>query len=357
MSVARGLAGESLRSEGDVPLPLPRDIELSDLPFMPLHDKRLTQSRAWLRAKRKPELFFYTFNLWVRAFRERPAGSIEDDDDVLFDAAGAPHDWDVVRDDVLKGWVSIDGRMHHQFVSNIVWELWIGRLGHRHKAAQDSHRAACKRALDKGDEPPDPPGVFRKWIAQAFPETAHYLDRLVVTDGEIQRTQTEIQPTNENVRVTDGENPSDKRPKRREGKVIPPCSSPTASSGTAPPGSAGSANGTHSASPAQRKLWFARELTRLENAFAPVASCGVRALIAEFAQNGASGKFGFVQAFKGCWVIHGGRGPPQLVVPSAKRARAITAGHAQVLEHYLPGVMVRHAKIDELRAFKADMMR
>lgn len=99
-------------------------IDLRPLPYMPLHIQRLQKSKAWLRCKRRPEMAFYLMNLWMRAWHEVPAGSIEDDDDVLADAAMCPPDeWDAIKAEVLRGWdCGDDGRWHHPVVAELATE-------------------------------------------------------------------------------------------------------------------------------------------------------------------------------------------------------------------------------------------
>ena len=65
------------------PEPLtPSSCDLQDFPFMPLMVARLRKSKAWVKARRNPALGFYMLNLWMFAWHEVPAGSLEDDDDV-----------------------------------------------------------------------------------------------------------------------------------------------------------------------------------------------------------------------------------------------------------------------------------
>lgn len=95
-------------------------IDVRCLPYMPLHIERLRRSKAWLRCKRRPELAFYLMNLWMRAWHEVPAGSIEADDDVLADAAMcSPEEWERIKADVLHGWEEHDGRWHHHVVTEL----------------------------------------------------------------------------------------------------------------------------------------------------------------------------------------------------------------------------------------------
>lgn len=98
-------------------------VDVRCLPYMPLHIERLRRSKAWLRCKRRPELAFYIMNLWMRAWHEVPAGSIEADDDVLADAAMcSPDEWERIRSDVLQGWEEREGRWHHHVVTELAAE-------------------------------------------------------------------------------------------------------------------------------------------------------------------------------------------------------------------------------------------
>lgn len=96
-------------------------LDVKRLPYMPLVIDQLQKSKAWLRCKRRPELAFYMMNLWMRAWHEVPAGSIENDDDVLADAAMCdPDKWESIRDDVLRGWESgNDGRIYHSTITKL----------------------------------------------------------------------------------------------------------------------------------------------------------------------------------------------------------------------------------------------
>lgn len=106
------------------------EVTMRGLDYMPLHVAQLKSSRSWLRAKRKPELGFYMVNLWTAAFFAKPAGSLENDDDVLADAAMCdPERWVEVRDEVLQqGWqLCSDGRVYNRFVATLVRETWDKR--------------------------------------------------------------------------------------------------------------------------------------------------------------------------------------------------------------------------------------
>ena len=96
----------------------PPDCDLRDFSFMPLDVSRLRRSKAWLKAKRNPALGFYLINLWTASWHEKPAGSLENDDDMLADLAMCDlSKWKKLKGDVLYGWVLCsDGRYYHPTV-------------------------------------------------------------------------------------------------------------------------------------------------------------------------------------------------------------------------------------------------
>ena len=111
----------------DLPSPLtPPECDLRDFPYMPLLVERLRRSKAWLLAKRQPEIGFYMVNLWTGSWHEFPAASLEDDDDVLADVAMcSPARWLKCRDAVMRGWVKCaDGRWYHPVVAEQAIDAW-----------------------------------------------------------------------------------------------------------------------------------------------------------------------------------------------------------------------------------------
>lgn len=111
----------------ELPEPLtPADCDLTNFGYMPLVIGLLKQSKAWLRAKKNPALAFYLVNLWTAAWHQVPAASLEDDDEVLADAAMCDEKtWGRVRDEVLRGWIKCsDGRLYHPFVAKEANDKW-----------------------------------------------------------------------------------------------------------------------------------------------------------------------------------------------------------------------------------------
>lgn len=126
------------------------------LPYMPLQIDRLRRSKAWLRCKRNPEIAFYMVNLWMRAWHEIPAGSIEDDDDVLADAAMcSPEKWEELKDDILQGWERRDGRVWHSTVTEIATEseTKLRRNKRRTEAARETLEQKRHSSVTEASEP------------------------------------------------------------------------------------------------------------------------------------------------------------------------------------------------------------
>lgn len=120
--------------------------DVSDFPYMPLYIARLQRSKAWLICKREPAMAFYSLNLWMRAWHEVPAGSIEDDDDILADAAMAdPKTWDKIKDKVLRGWERRDGRLFHGFVTTIAETSFEAKTKQRRQTSAATEALARKR--------------------------------------------------------------------------------------------------------------------------------------------------------------------------------------------------------------------
>lgn len=136
-------------------------MDLTDFQFMPLYIGRLQKSKAWLRCKRQPELAFYMLNLWLRSWHEIPAGTIENDDDVLADAAMCtPDKWDRIKAKVLAGWETTeDGRLQHPVVAEIAVKSWADKQEYRRKKEEERLRKAAKRAQSSNGNDPDDPDV------------------------------------------------------------------------------------------------------------------------------------------------------------------------------------------------------
>ena len=129
---------------------VPSDVNLTVLDHAP-EAPALRRSKTWLRCRRNPEIGFYSLNLWCSSWHELPAGSLEDDDDVLADAAMCSVErWAVVRDDVLSGWVKCsDGRLYHPVVAERAKAAWDRKREYRLRTLR-GRIASCPEAAEQG---------------------------------------------------------------------------------------------------------------------------------------------------------------------------------------------------------------
>jgi len=151
-----------------VTIPLtPPDCDLTDFPFMPLMVERLRRSKAWLICKRNPALAFYMVNLWTASWHDKPAGSLEDDDDVLADLAMCdPGKWAKLKADVMRGWVMCDdGRWYHPVVAERAREAWESKQDQR-------WRTECGRIKKHNDRHGTkiPRPTFDEWVSSGCPQ-------------------------------------------------------------------------------------------------------------------------------------------------------------------------------------------
>lgn len=130
----------------------PADCDLRDFQYMPLDVERLRRSKAWILCKRQPELAFYMLNLWSASWHEIPAASLEDDDDVLADAAMCDvKKWRKIKDILLRGWIKCsDGRLYHPVVAEKALSAWDRRT----KATRKGRDGAAKRWANAAGNPP-----------------------------------------------------------------------------------------------------------------------------------------------------------------------------------------------------------
>lgn len=72
-------------------------------------------------------------NLWMTAWHQVPAASLDNSEEELTKAAGLGRDvktWRKVQDIALRGWVAAsDGRLYHDTLAALALEAWIDKLG------------------------------------------------------------------------------------------------------------------------------------------------------------------------------------------------------------------------------------
>ncbi|MFG1184384.1 DUF1376 domain-containing protein [Xanthobacter aminoxidans] len=122
----------------DMPAPLvPADVDLRDLPYMPVDIGRLFGSE--FNGQANDAEWRAAVTLWLKSYHQVPAASLPSDDVQLARLAEFGRDvrgWKKVKEKALWGWVRCeDGRIYHPVVAEKALEAWIGRLSLRLKGA------------------------------------------------------------------------------------------------------------------------------------------------------------------------------------------------------------------------------
>lgn len=154
---------------------IPADVDLSGFEFTPIYSARLRKSKAYLRARACHALLYPLFNLWDSAYREKPAGSLEDDEITIAGAADCMvEQWRVYEGQgALRGFVRCsDGRLYHPVICEIAWGNWLERLKLFYGNACAAIRGHNKRP---GAEHRDVP-LLMEWVRERYPATARALD-------------------------------------------------------------------------------------------------------------------------------------------------------------------------------------
>lgn len=131
-----------------LPEPLiPAEVDLRDLPYMPLDVRRLRDSR--LVATCRPEAVVAAILLWSASWHQQPAASLPDDDAELAQLAGLGRDvkeFRRIRVGALHGLILCnDGRWYHPVVAEKAAEAWNARL-------ENEWRRACDRTRKENKE-------------------------------------------------------------------------------------------------------------------------------------------------------------------------------------------------------------
>lgn len=141
----------------DHPAPLvPADTDIAGLSSFMLDVERLFASELW--ACSTGEEFKAAMALWGRAWQQRPAGSLPNDDRVLAAFSGTGTRWRKVKAMALRGFVLCsDNRYYHRVLCEDVMRAA------KHKEARRERTAAATKARQaKGDGGPKPPSGGKK---------------------------------------------------------------------------------------------------------------------------------------------------------------------------------------------------
>lgn len=167
---------------------LPSDVDLRSMPFMPVYVERLRRSRGMLRAQTNPAAGFAMVLLWLESWGEFPAGSLENDDEILTAIARCNvAEWEDRRHIALHGWVACnDGRLYHPVICEIAWGVWLDRLKMLHERERDRIAKANKRHIGATIRPEQsadvvslkPQLTFDEWVEANYPATAAKLAAL-----------------------------------------------------------------------------------------------------------------------------------------------------------------------------------
>lgn len=116
---------------------VPPDTDISSLNGFLLDVERLLTSE--LVAIGSPEECWAALMLWCRAWKQKPSGSLPNEDRILASFSGAGRRWPRVREMALHGFVLCsDGRLYHRFLCDQVL---------RAKEKQDTYRS--RRETDR----------------------------------------------------------------------------------------------------------------------------------------------------------------------------------------------------------------
>ena len=125
--------------------PVPPDCDLRGLPGFMLDAERLLSSELWVLSD--GPTFKAAVALWCRAWRQVPAASLPDNDDVLRGFAGmAPAPWRKSRALALRGFVKCsDGRLYHKTLAEDALSAWTRRTAHREEQDHTRERKRLER--------------------------------------------------------------------------------------------------------------------------------------------------------------------------------------------------------------------
>ena len=129
---------------GSLPAPpVPPEVDLRGMSYMPLFGDRLFKSTTWIEAC--PEAQVAALRLWWHAFaHEVPAASLPDNERVLADHAGLTLKlFQRLRPQVMRGWLACsDGRFYHRVVAELAMEAWAARVRQRNRVRKHRDKAA-----------------------------------------------------------------------------------------------------------------------------------------------------------------------------------------------------------------------
>ncbi len=161
------LARTSIRAM-PLPAPLtPPEANLTKYHFLPLEGIIFTKLEDWIRCKQDHRLAFPTISLMLASWHATPAGSLENKEIILRDAAGCDAgQWAQVKDQVMAGWILCsDGRFYHPYVAGKVLTAWNAKLDR-------AYQTECKRIAkwnERHEVIKERVPTYEEWIAAGSP--------------------------------------------------------------------------------------------------------------------------------------------------------------------------------------------
>jgi hypothetical protein len=149
-------------------------IDLRDVPCMPLDVNRLLNSDTWLAAADQPVIAFALMNLWMRSWHQVPAGSLPAEDSILARLAMCDKDvWSEIKTAALAGWtLGDDGRFYHAVIVEKAAECdeqrakkaAFAELQRAKGLASAASRASAKKASAKAKTTKSLPATMEKEV-------------------------------------------------------------------------------------------------------------------------------------------------------------------------------------------------
>lgn len=138
---------------------VPAEVDLRDFPYMALHVAQLLDSETWLLATGDEAKAAVT--LWCKAWHQRPAASLPNDDRILAALSGAGTKWKKVKEVALRGFtLCSDGRLYHKTIAETALDAWASKVSQRERTraateAREKKRRERERAENGADEQRD----------------------------------------------------------------------------------------------------------------------------------------------------------------------------------------------------------
>jgi hypothetical protein len=157
------------------PPPVEPHVDCSDLDGFMLNAERLMSSE--LLALHGSEMLGPALLLWCRAWKQRPAASLPDDDRINAAYSGLPlKKFLKVKDAIMRGFVKCsDGRLYHRFLAAEAMKAYEKKLAFRKRRATDATRLKGWRN-SRRETPIEPVSTDNETAIETHDETRFVAD-------------------------------------------------------------------------------------------------------------------------------------------------------------------------------------